>query len=183
MGVKEVEIYKIEEKIKKLELIKKRIEEDDKKENRDIFITVFNSKINNYKNRLDILKTDEKLKDEEIALVNKNNSIEGKYFIYRIFDAQRVGYITYSPEEEQEIGSIGYSVLGPFRGKEYAYKSLLLLSDYLSNNGVDKISIMAESNNIPSVKTMEKFKKEVSSTDESKDGIKRYIYRINQKNE
>lgn len=177
-----LDISSLELKIKKLELMRdKLLKENDNSTKQQILISVFDRKINSYKVRLEILKTDDSLKTEEIALINKSESIEGKYTIYSTHDYNKIGYITYSPEEyESEIGSIGYAVLPPFRGNNYAYKSLKLLSSYLSDNGVDKISVVADENNTGSVRVMEKFSNDIDSVDESdkEKGIKKYSYRI-----
>lgn len=129
-----------------------------------------------------IIELNELLKNDEIALINSSETLEGKYNIYKIDDQNKVGYITYSPNEyETEIGSIGYSILSPYRGNNYAYKSLKLLTSYLSSKGVDKISIVANLDNTNSIRVMEKFKKDAKETINESDkykSIKKYTYSI-----
>ncbi len=134
--------------------------------------------------KMKILKLDESLKDDEIALVNNMNELEGKYNIFRIDNQQKVGFISFSPNDyESEIGSVGYGIVPRFRGNNYAYKALKLLSNFLSNNGVDKISIAASIDNIPSISIMEKFKNNGMVDEQSinEKNIKKYSYRINKK--
>lgn len=132
--------------------------------------------------KLKVLKTDESLKDDEIALVNDSDSIEGKYNIYNISLEKKVGYISYFPSYfETEIGSIGYEVYKSFRGNHYAYRSLKMLSGYLSKNGVEKLSIVADVNNVNSISVMEKFKddaKETVNESENYKALKKYTYSI-----
>ena len=136
--------------------------------------------IKNYEIQSKMLVTSELLKDDEIILINNTESIEGKYNIYKVDDQNKVGFITYSPNEyETEIGSIGYSVLPPFRGNNYAYKSLKLLTSYLSSKGVEKASISAEKDNVSSIRIMEKFSSDVPSVKDLKfKKIKKYRYKI-----
>lgn len=188
MSSRDLEIYKLKYKIEQLEKVKSKYEELlEKQEGSDyktrLMITGLERNISKRKIRLSILKQDDLLKDEEIALINKDDSLEGKYSIYRVEDGQRMGYITYSPEDEEDIGSIGYSIMNPFRGHEYAYKSLKLLSGYLSVHGISSITIAAIDENIPSVKTMEKFRKDVESKDLSRGGVKRYTYTLTRNEE
>ena len=134
--------------------------------------------------KMKILKLDELLKDDEIALVNNMNELEGKYNIIRIDNQQKVGFISFSPNDyESEIGSVGYGIVPRFRGNNYAYKALKLLSNYLSNNGVDKISIASSIDNIPSISIMEKFKNNgiVEEQSVNEKDIKKYSYSLSKK--
>ena len=69
----------------------------------------------------------------------------------------------------------------PHRGHNYAFKSLKLLSNYLSSEGIEKISVFAEKANEVSVRIIDKFSEEVSYEDKSNDSFKKYIFSINNK--
>ena len=82
------------------------------------------------------------------------------------------------------MGSIGYCVLPNYRGNGYAYKALKLLTSYLSEKGVDKVSIVAEEKNIGSIKTMEKFKNDAYEYEDQTGNmelIKKFSYTLNKK--
>ena len=90
-----------------------------------------------------------------------------------------MGYITYEPLEfDTENGSIGYTILMPFRVQGLSIKALKLLTNYLSNNGVEKISIVAEEENIRSIKVMNRLSEIYNIVDKSKDKLKKYEYTL-----
>lgn len=185
MKSNEISIFCLEEKIKGLEKQKEKYEKmyeeettDKEKYRLELLISGFDRNIKKRKTKLAILKQDSLLKNDEIALLNQSDSLDGKYYIYRVEDIENVGYIVYSPEDEEDIGSIGYSVKDKFRGHKYAYKSLRLLTNFLKENGVEKVTIVTTIDNIPSIKTMERFTKDVKSKDESRESIKKYSYKL-----
>ena len=174
--IKILQDRKIKSKLKKeIEETKKSLEKNRLKSARLDMV------IKQYEVRVKILKTDDLLKNDEISLVNNSGSLEGKYNIYRNEDYRKVGYITFSPEYlDLDIGSVGYAVFPQFRGKQYAYKSLCLLSDYLSNNGVNRISLVADIDNTSSIRIMEKFCDKADAIDQTdnKKTIVRYSYKL-----
>ena len=186
MESRDINIFRLEEKIKGLEKRRTKIKEsyelqtdENEKYKLKLLLAGFDKNIMKRKTRLTILKQDPLLKNGEIALINQKDTLDGMYYIYRIEDDQKVGYIVYSPEDEENIGSIGYSVKNKYRGHEYAYKSLRLLTNYLKENGVEKVTIVTTIDNIPSIKIMDKFRKDCDSKDESRESLKRYKYTLN----
>lgn len=188
----ELNAYKLELKIEKLKSILEAFNnqiksgEKNKKELELLIIKAVRlSGIINYEElKLKILKTDKLLKNKEIALVNNTDLLEGKYNIYRTSDCKKVGFISFFPDYyDSEIGSIGYDIGPSYRGNNYAYKALCLLSDYLISNGVNNISIVTTNDNIPSLSVMEKFKENAEATDKSEGlkTIKKYNYVLRKK--
>ena len=56
-----------------------------------------------------------------------------------------------------------------------------MLSGYLSKNGVEKVSVVADIDNIKSIKVMEKFKEDAKETineSEKYKSLKKYTYSI-----
>ena len=186
MESRDINIFRLEEKIKGLEKRRTKIKEsyelqtdENEKYKLKLLLAGFDKNIMKRKTRLTILKQDPILKNEEIALINQKDTLDGMYYIYRIEDDQKVGYIVYSPEDEENIGSIGYSVKDKYRGHQYAYKSLKLLTEYLKVKGVNQVTIVTTIDNIPSIKIMDKFRKDCDSKDESRESLKRYKYTLN----
>ena len=171
--------YKIEQLKKQLKKLEdKQVLTTDER----ITITGLNNRIKNYEISVSILETSDLLKDDEIALINREKQLEGRYDIYSVTDQLRLGYITFYPEDfDTEKGSVGYSISMPHRGHNYAFKSLKLLSNYLSSEGIEKISVFAEKANEVSVRIIDKFSEEVSYEDKSNDSFKKYIFSINNK--
>ena len=90
----------------------------------------------------------------------RNDSGEDERYIIRKNDTlDQVGNIDFRDNrfEDNYLGSIGYPVYEEFRGHNYAFQALCLLSGYLHSNGHDLISINAYADNIPSVRTIQKF--------------------------
>lgn len=185
MSSRDLDIYILEQRILKLEEVKNRYEKDPEKTTKiNLLIAGLNMNIEKKKIKLAILKQDSLLKNEEIALINNNGNIDGKYSIYRIEDQQRMGFITYSPlEYESEIGSVGYSILPPFREQGLTIKALKLLTNYLVENGVEKISIVAEEENIKSVKVMNRLSQVYETVDKSSGNLKKYDYTLKSRGE
>lgn len=180
MSSRDIDIYVLEQRISLLEAQKKKYEEEPNKTTiTNMIITKLDMEIRKKYIELAILKQDSLLKDDEIALINNKEEIEGKYYIYRIMDEQLMGYITYEPLEfDTENGSIGYTILMPFREQGLSIKALKLLTNYLSNNGVEKISIVAEEENIRSIKVMNRLSEIYNIVDKSKDKLKKYEYTL-----
>ncbi len=181
----EMDVFCLEERIKGLEKQKMKYEKsyeqelDIKEKNRlELLIKGFERNINKRKIRLAILKLDSLLKNDEIALIKSDESLEGKYSIYKVDDSENIGSIIYSEEDRDQIGSIGYYIREKYRGHKYAYKSLKLLTSYLKENSIEKVTIVTTIDNIPSIKTMERFRGDVPSQDESRESVKRYSYKL-----
>ena len=76
--------------------------------------------------------------DNEIELRTENDNIINFYDIYLKDIDKCVGYIKY-------------------RGHNYAYKALILLSQHLNEFGIEDFWITCDIDNIPSKKTIEKY--------------------------
>lgn len=55
------------------------------------------------------------------------------------------------------FGNISYCIDKKFQGNNYALKALKLITDKIYEDGIDKVFISAHDDNIPSLKTIEKF--------------------------
>ena len=55
------------------------------------------------------------------------------------------------------LGDVGYNVYPEYRGHNFAYQALCLLSDVLSEKHIEDFWISADKDNTPSVRTIEKF--------------------------
>ena len=86
------------------------------------------------------------------------NDITGNYSICLANKKEVVGEITYRGYHFDEyIGDIGYTIDIKYRGNNYAYYALCLLGELLRENGIDNFWISTYKDNIPSVKTIEKY--------------------------
>ena len=192
-AIDSINIYSLELKIEKLKELSRRLDTEINSKLVEIdnnYKTYILTKEDTYKNKNEELKKElntlrikqGRLKDDEIALVNDIEGLDGKYNIYNINLEKKVGYIAYSPTYfDTDIGSIGYEVYEPYRGHNYAYRSLKMLSGYLSKNGVEKVSVVADIDNIKSIKVMEKFKEDAKETineSEKYKSLKKYTYSI-----
>lgn len=176
---KEIELLEL--KIKKMEALKKIYALKEQNFKNSFKVSKLDVLIKRDNIKLQILKTDKLLKTDEIVLLNMNDSLEGQYVIYSMDNYSVMGFISYTPEDyNTDYGSIGYLISEPFTGNNYAYKSLLLLTKYLSLNGVEKVSISALNNNIPSLRIMDKFKEHASYEEIPVENklIKKYNYDI-----
>jgi len=87
----------------------------------------------------------------------KNNVI-GRYFICITSKRKIVGEIYYRGYHVCEtFGDVGYRIDMDFRGNNYSYYALCLLGELLKENGIDDFWISTYKNNIPSIKTIEKY--------------------------
>ena len=86
------------------------------------------------------------------------NEICNQYYIFLHGTDICVGKIDYRGYHIQStLGDIGYEINEEYRGNNYSYEALLLLSNLLSENGIDSFVITSNKNNIPSVKIIEKY--------------------------
>lgn len=101
-------------------------------------------------------------KDESIDLYYiENKSNEDKYYYYDIYLSKtktNIGYIVYRNNNSiVRIGDIGYLIEEQYRHHSYAYKALNLISKKIEELDKEKIIITTTIENIPSIKTIEKF--------------------------
>ena len=96
--------------------------------------------------------------DNEIELRTENDNIINFYDIYLKDIDKCVGYIKYRGYHNNEkIGDVGYVIYPKYRGHNYAYKALILLSQHLNELGIEDFWITCDIDNIPSKKTIEKY--------------------------
>lgn len=94
----------------------------------------------------------------DIYLNSNEGDIAFRGIIYLHDTPLEVGVIDYrGPCDSKWLGDIGYTINEEYRGNNYAYKALELISPVISEKGIDKVTITTYSNNIPSIKTIEKF--------------------------
>lgn len=90
----------------------------------------------------------------------------GRYGIYLHGEKTMVGTIDYRGKQDVTLqGDIGYSINPAYRGHNYAYKALCILSDILSKKGISDFFISTHKDNEPSRKTIEKYGGELVSGD------------------
>ena len=95
---------------------------------------------------------------DELDIKRFGNDIEAMYGIYLKNQGIKIGHIDYRGYHTSPItGDIGYVIDYRFNGHNYAYKALCLLADYLSRNNISDFYISVFSDNIPSIKTIEKY--------------------------
>jgi len=98
------------------------------------------------------------LTNEEIDLI-KTSSTEGlRYKIVIHNTSIEIGYIEYRGYHyDINLGDIGYNISPEYRGNNYAYKAVCLLSELLIKNGIKDFWITSLSDNLASLKIIEKF--------------------------
>ena len=105
--------------------------------------------------KLDYYDSDFIGSDGEIEIKRFGNSLENMYGIYLKDSGIKIGHIDYRGYHDSVVfGDIGYVVDAKYNGHNYAYKALVLLSDYLSQNDIPDFLISAFIDNIPSLKTI-----------------------------
>ena len=107
--------------------------------------------IRKYRNKLEFFR-------DEISN-NSSNSVDYDCGIYLYGKPIKIGHIIYraSLQEDhysKECGNIGYTIYKQYEGNGYAFKSLVLLSDYLFKNNIHNYYISVDLNNIASLKTV-----------------------------
>ena len=84
--------------------------------------------------------------------------ITGKYKICLSSTKEVVGYIKYRGYHvNSKMADVGYAVDSKHRGHGYAYEALCLLSELLKENGIEDFWISVRPDNLPSVRTIEKY--------------------------
>lgn len=149
-------IKKIEEDISK-ELIPKQFIEDKRE--------IINYKLNIIKN----LKKEPELSNEILDLYNvfPNKHHGGIYYIYLHNETKKIGEINCYAESHYDLapgypGTISAKITPEYRGNNYTLCALNLLAEKLHNEDIKEVYISALKNNIPSIKTIEKFGGELS---------------------
>ena len=92
---------------------------------------------------------------QRVYLKKPTNGLLGKYKIFLKDSNELIGEIEYRGYHISEyIGDVGYNIEEEYRGNNYAYEALELLSDILINNGIDSFWISASSRNYASIKIL-----------------------------
>ncbi len=119
---------------------------------------VINEKYWFLQEKLDYYESSLIASSDELDIKRFGNNIEAMYDIYLKDQGIKVGHIDYRGYHISNItGDIGYVIDCRFNGHNYAYKALCLLSDYLNRNNINDFYISVFSDNIPSIKTIEKY--------------------------
>lgn len=124
---------------------------------------------------LRIYESNPDLTDNEIDIYIKCNEgdIPFQGTIYLHGTGIEIGVIDYrGPVDSKWLGDIGYTISEEYRGHNYAYKALKLISPLIASKGIDKVTITTYKENIGSVKTIEKFGGVL--TDEPQDNVLSY---------
>lgn len=101
-----------------------------------------------------------------IDLYKGNLELDGTYNIYLHKNKVKVGEVNYLSDGDKCIfGNVGCSIIESYRGNGYAYQALCILADYLLLHNIDKIILTTKRDNIASIKTLDKFKKNVFDTE------------------
>lgn len=95
---------------------------------------------------------------EKIDLIRFNYDEFLQYYIFKHGRKEEIGYIEYRGQfYDRKVGDIGFFVHESYRGNNYAYYALELLSSILYENNIESFWISANIWNLPSIKTIEKF--------------------------
>ena len=93
-----------------------------------------------------------------VNLKKINDDLLGEYKIVLTDTNEIIGKIEYRGYHiSKSSGDIGYSIEEEYRGNNYAYEALELLSEILFNNRIDSFWICASKKNYPSVNTLLKY--------------------------
>ena len=121
-------------------------------------INALNEKYYLLNEKLDYLKSEFIASDNEIEIKRFGNNVCNRYNIYIKGKGLKVGYIDYRGYHNSIVlGDIGYVIDYRYRGNNYAYKALCLLSNYLYENNIPDFYISVFHDNIPSIKTIRKY--------------------------
>ena len=107
---------------------------------------------------LDYYESKFTLSSDEIELKRPSDSVENIYWIYLKDKSIRIGHIDYQGYHSSMVsGDIGYFIDSRYKGHNYAYKALCLLSSYLHEIGIPDFYISVYHDNIGSIKTIKKY--------------------------
>ena len=104
---------------------------------------------------LDYYESEPIASDDEIELRRFGEDVDNIYHIYLKGQGIKVGFLQYYYDIDNEfIGNVGYVIDARFRGHNFAYKGMILLSDYLYKNGIPYFHISVNVDNKASLKTI-----------------------------
>lgn len=104
------------------------------------------------------------LASNELKLLRHDSLFDDEYYnefiTYQIISQKTdnwVGTILYRGYHfNRHLGDIGYNIFEEYRGKNFAYKSTIMLSELLNEYEIPDYWISTRTDNIPSIKTIEK---------------------------
>ena len=103
----------------------------------------------------------------DIYITNSSNQLPFNGTIYLHGTGIEVGVIDYrGPIKDKWLGDIGYTIREEHRGNAYAYKALNLISQIIASKGIEHVTITTHKDNLPSVKTIERFGGVITGDDE-----------------
>lgn len=90
---------------------------------------------------------------------DKVGKVSENYNITLTGEKRFIGYVrvTYDNMSDNFLGNIGYELKREFRGNGYMLQALEILREPMLKKGLEKPVITVQSDNIPSVRTIEKF--------------------------
>ena len=151
-----------EKEKKELQLLSKKIEE--KRKERYYESERISRRLNELYKELDsieeeiIVHTPAVATGDRLELKKEDSDIRGKYLIYLKGTSNCIGYISYSGYHASDFfGDVGVTIEYMYRGNNYFYEALNILSDLLYKNGIIDFWITAYKDNIPSVRTIQKY--------------------------
>ena len=90
--------------------------------------------------------------------INDLKSIKGDYSICLANKQLVIGKLSFRGYHcSTSLGDIGCAIERDYRGHGYAYQSTCLLLEYLKENNIEDVWVTVSCDNIPSIKTIEKF--------------------------
>ena len=104
------------------------------------------------------------------GIIDLREDVENKYcyFIYLHGTTTEVGNISFRGYHISDfMGDIGYTIFEEYRGNDYAYQALILLSEKLYEDGIPDFWAGVYERNIASVKTLEKYGGKIIKRNES----------------
>lgn len=159
-----VDIYKLRREVEKALMEKNKcIYDINKSQGKKYFLLrekfkAINEKYWLLQEKLDYYESNLVATSDELDIKRFGNELESMYGIYLKDQGIKIGHIDYRGHHTSPItGDIGYVIDYRFKGHNYAYKALCLLADYLNRNNISDFYISVLSDNIPSIKTIEKY--------------------------
>lgn len=163
-----IDIEKLENEIKKLEIEKNKLKDlllndynlESTKRMELIRITrELEDKIDIKKNELYkmLISKEPDLSDGIIDLYKTTNDNEINYTIYLSNTEKCIGFLDYRKYDDGVLGNIGYGINPEYRGNHYSLQALNLVSKDIEKDDIDSVVISVKKDNIPSIKIIEKF--------------------------
>jgi predicted acetyltransferase len=96
------------------------------------------------------------LEDDELILSLILFSLKKQFFYYKIYDKNEnfIGTCGIRLNSDEYLGNVEYEIFPDYRGNNYAYKAIKLLSNIANKYNVDNLTITADPTNIASNKTI-----------------------------